>query len=437
MADLLSALREFRYLDEKRMLGALAPAEQQRWDELRAVVSPHTQPAVAPAASMPASQVSAEEPTTVGAPAMEVEPPFVDAELTEDAPSDEPMPSASPSSAFDRLPIPQAPIGAEPMLLESERPATDFEPTQVGVAEQAPHTDFDATVAGPLPLTDVAPMALTEPAPAPEPEPEPEPMLLGMQPVSADLQEDVAIAGAAANQEGELASPAPPVYLAPEPTQVVARDSAPWREFSSPPASEPSEEDAAEADFFKHFGSQQAAEPVAPSAEEPHAEPSSSSAESPLSSWPQPQALPPADAPVLAPEHSPLEVPSETVATSYVPGEQRVVVHTLEGLQTRGFLSETDLTRHAILLRKQSGGEQWLNIEELKAVFFLLGPDQQPSPAQGQRVNVKLRDGRTLTGNALDPGSQAVGFYLFPEDGNTRIDRIFLYLAAIKDIAPG
>jgi hypothetical protein len=135
-------------------------------------------------------------------------------------------------------------------------------------------------------------------------------------------------------------------------------------------------------------------------------------------------------------EPTPLAPPSADVVAPYVAGEQRVVVHTLEGLQTRGFLSDTDLTRHAILLRKQDGGEQWFNVEELKAVFFLLAPDQQPSPAQGQRVSVKLRDGRILAGNALDPGSQSVGFYLFPEEGNTRIDRIFLYLAAIKDITP-
>jgi hypothetical protein len=429
MADLLSALREFRYLDEKRLLGALAPAEQQRWEELREVVAPHTQP-LGPDPSTVAEPPGNEAPTEV-APVTEVEPPFVDAELTEDGVSeqtvaDQTAVGAPADSAFDRSPIPQPPVGAQPMLLEFERPATDFEPTNAAATERPPETDFEPTVAGPLPLTTVAPMALTNPAP----EPEPESMTAGIQSIAAEVERE---SPADEPLDPPEVPPAPPP--APEPTSVIPPSASPWRAFAeetASPTSTPSEEEesAAEADFFKHFGSRAATEPG------PLPEPPSDHAEPPPRSWAPPPSESPAAVPVLAPEVSPLAGPPEGVVAPYVPGTQRVVVHTLEGLQTRGFLAETDLTRHAILLRKQDGGEQWLNAEELKAVFFLIGPDQQPSPAQGQRVSVKLRDGRTLLGTALDPGSQAVGFYLYPEDGNARIDRIFLYLAAIKDIAP-
>jgi hypothetical protein len=435
MADLLSAMREFRYLDEKRLLGALAPAEQQRWEELRAIVAPHAEaptvvapaPEVAPIVIAPETPTAFDpEPTTAaGQPITEVEPPFVDAELTEDAGQDS---QATAVSAFDRAPIPQPPAGMQPMLLDVERPPTDFEPTAVAQTEYALPTDVEPTAVGPLPLTTPAPSAGNDV----------EAMLEGIE---AQYVPDSRAATEPGASPQVVAMPAP--SSATDHTAVIPPSATPWRAFSAPAISS-REEDAAEAEFFKNFGSHPAVAEVPPTPDSPSSDdaPQARLPELPqgdndpeATAWPKPKAVLQSDAPVIAPERSPLQPPDAVVA-QYSPGEQRVVVHTLEGLQTRGFLAETDLGRHAILLRKQDDSEQWFNIEELKAVFFLLAPDQQPSPAQGQRVTVRLRDGRTLLGTAVDPGQSAVGFYLFPEEGNARIDRIFLYLQAIKDITP-
>jgi hypothetical protein len=423
MADLLSALREFRYLDEKRLLGTLAPAEQQRWEELRSMVAPHTESptVVAPVPEPAQTAVEAEPPTVVSQPITEVEPPFVDAELTEDGGPDSQDSQVTAVSAFDRLPIPQPPAGAQPMLLEVARPPSDFETTAAGPTEYALPTDLEATAVGPLPLT----------SPAPSAAPDVEAMLEGIEAEHvSEVQSRAATEPGASPQYGAMHATQSPV----EHTAVVPEATAPWRAFSAPAISS-REEDAAEAEFFKNFGSHPAVPDHEEASQGPLPELPQDDGDSVARTWPKPQPLLQSDAPVLAPEPSPLQ-PSEAVATPYAPGDQRVVVHTLEGLQTRGFLAETDLGRHAILLRKQDGAEQWFNIEELKAVFFLLAPEQQPSPAQGQRVTVRLRDGRTLLGTAVDPGQSAVGFYLYPEEGNARIDRIFLYLQAIKDITP-
>jgi hypothetical protein len=476
MADRLSAMRELRYLDEKRLLGPLAPAEELRWEELRALISPQTAPS-APATAIPLpSPQTAQAPSQPQAPsfvsyvapasqATEVEPPFVDAELTEDAVAPPPQePSEGPAlSAFDKPPIPQAPLGQEPMLLDFQRPTTDFEPTQVGEVEQRPSTDFEQTRvvdAEPRPASDyeptrvaevepppvadfdpirvleleprpssdfdqtmVAPIPLSSMAPAPAPEPE-EPMMEGVQPLALEP----------GDQEADTTSPpeaSPPLEtqppIAPDQTAVIPPSAVPWRVTTSPGL------DPAEAEFFREFEEKRSA---APSASVPTPPPATHG--DVLNSWPRPQAVPTPspEVPALAPEPSPLGPPPETVVAPYVSGMQRVVVHTLEGLQTRGFLTETDLTRGAILLKKVDGGEQWFNVEELKAVFFLVAPDQKPSPAQGTRVGVTLRDGRNLHGTALDPSGQGVGFFLFPEEGNARVDRIFIYLQAVKDIAP-
>jgi hypothetical protein len=459
MADLLSAKRELRYLDEKRLLGQLAPAEQLRWEELRQMISPGSPaPGPAPAAAVPAPAPvplpqprvsyetgiaatfispppSAPEPTVV-------EPPFVDADLTEDTAVAEAAPDVTevaPGSAFDRAPIPQAPVGQEPMLLEVQHPAMDYESTQ---AAMRPHSDFEATTVAPMPLTATA---VTAPV-------EQESTMAGPQAVAIDPGfDDPAVAPAPTL----LMFPIPPPPA--EPTSVIPPAAIPWRESPSAVQTQPGASlDAVEAAFFSGYDTPAApaaapsVQPTVPVEEAPPAAqwlpptPVPTPTPPPAPLWSSPSSAPiqqtaPEEArqvPVLTHDGAPPPAAPETVVAPYVTGLQKVVVHTLEGLQTRGYLSDADLTRGAILLQKQDGGEKWFNIEELKAVFFMVPPDQQPNPAQGSRVAVVMRDGRILHGNAADPSGQGVGFFLFPDEGNARVDRIFIYLQAVKEINP-
>ncbi len=83
MADILSTLRELRSLEEKRAHGTLSPGEEQRFQELQTLVSSRgPKPGPPTPIPLPSPAASSPPPATV---AVDTEPPFVDADLTEDA----------------------------------------------------------------------------------------------------------------------------------------------------------------------------------------------------------------------------------------------------------------------------------------------------------------------------------------------------------------
>src|SRR6185295_1352808 len=62
MSDTRAAMREFRFLDDKRKQGGLSPSEEQRWGELRQGLGLPEEPAVAQVAyeADPNAQVQAQ-----------------------------------------------------------------------------------------------------------------------------------------------------------------------------------------------------------------------------------------------------------------------------------------------------------------------------------------------------------------------------------------
>src|SRR5690348_1814124 len=51
MSDTRTSMREFRFLDEKRKMGSLSPAEETRWTELRGLLGVPDAPVQEPAAA--------------------------------------------------------------------------------------------------------------------------------------------------------------------------------------------------------------------------------------------------------------------------------------------------------------------------------------------------------------------------------------------------
>src|SRR5688572_2200118 len=51
MSDTRTSMREFRFLDEKRKMGSLSPAEEARWTELRGLLGVPDAPVQQPAAA--------------------------------------------------------------------------------------------------------------------------------------------------------------------------------------------------------------------------------------------------------------------------------------------------------------------------------------------------------------------------------------------------
>ncbi|MFZ5470674.1 MAG: DUF6982 domain-containing protein [Myxococcota bacterium] len=156
---------------------------------------------------------------------------------------------------------------------------------------------------------------------------------------------------------------------------------------------------------------------------------------------------PPAPAPVnMAPLAPPLGGGKPTsafgqpgaLASAYVAGEHRVIVHTIEGQVKRGVIRDVDLLDATIALELQAGhAPENIPIQRMKAVFFMLPPGKQPSPTNGEKVRVTFNDGRQVAGFSNDVHDDLPGFFMVPADNRTNTARIFVYRASVRSVGPG
>jgi hypothetical protein len=136
------------------------------------------------------------------------------------------------------------------------------------------------------------------------------------------------------------------------------------------------------------------------------------------------------DLPVAVPDPEP---PADRPA--FLNGEPRVVVHTLAGRVKRGTLRSTDLGQPELLLGGITGGtEERIQLSDVKAVFFMLAPGEQPPATPGGRVRVTLSDGRQLDGFRESDGPGG-GLFLVPIDAaRTNTRAIFVCGDAIQQV---
>jgi hypothetical protein len=168
--------------------------------------------------------------------------------------------------------------------------------------------------------------------------------------------------------------------------------------------------------------------PPAPEAVAPPAPPAAAIAPSP------PAAAPPAAAPVAA-APAPAAQP-ETPSSCVLAGSHRVVVHTVEGTVKRGTLADPDLAAATLPLGSPAGGApEDVPTEKVKAIFFMLAPGEKPPLAQGKKVRVTFRDGRQVAGFSPDYSETAAGFFMIPGDTRTNTGRIWVYRAAVRQVA--
>ena len=136
-------------------------------------------------------------------------------------------------------------------------------------------------------------------------------------------------------------------------------------------------------------------------------------------------------------EDLPVPVPAEAPPgqPSFLAGEPRVVVHTLAGRVKRGTLRAPDLAKPELRLSPQVGGaEERIALSDVKAVFFMLTPGEQPPEFPGGRVRVTLSDGRLLDGFRESDGPGG-GLFLVPLDAaRTNTRSIFVCGDAIQAI---
>jgi hypothetical protein len=189
-----------------------------------------------------------------------------------------------------------------------------------------------------------------------------------------------------------------------------------------------------ERDDFEDFAPVPAPAPPRPIAPlPPLSKPSPSPQFTPL---PIPAASPrptPAPMPAVALRAAPAPAPN-----AIIPGEHRVVVHTLEGQVKRGMVRNPVLDGEQIDLEVVPGQPpERIATRRLKAVFFLLPPGSRGPLGEGLKLRVTFSDERQVAGFAPNYRPSDNGFFMIPSDTRTNTARIYIYRAAVKNIARG
>jgi hypothetical protein len=129
--------------------------------------------------------------------------------------------------------------------------------------------------------------------------------------------------------------------------------------------------------------------------------------------------------------------PPMVLNPSFIEGDHRVVIHTLEGQVHRGTVHNLDLQEDALAVQQQDGRSVELPTRRLKAVFFVLSPGEKPLPSRGERVQVTFRDGRQVVGYSDDHANGEACFFVVPADGRTNTARVYVFRGGVQSITTG
>jgi len=122
---------------------------------------------------------------------------------------------------------------------------------------------------------------------------------------------------------------------------------------------------------------------------------------------------------------------------SFVAGEHRIVLHTVEGQVLRGSIANADLQDPELPLIQPNGAVARVPAGHVKAIFFMLPAGEQPPQSEGTRVRITFGDGRQVSGIAPDYAPGSVGFFVLPLDTRTHTARVWVYRTAIRQISVG
>ncbi len=139
--------------------------------------------------------------------------------------------------------------------------------------------------------------------------------------------------------------------------------------------------------------------------------------------------------PVPVPVQAPPQPQPQAQASVAVPGEHRVILHTVEGQVKRGSIKDAKLGEAQLPLQLANGGAETLPRERVKALFFMLAPGARAPSTEGNKVRVTFKDGRQVAGFSKDHQAATAGFFVVPADNRTNTERIFIFRHAVQAIA--
>ena len=123
------------------------------------------------------------------------------------------------------------------------------------------------------------------------------------------------------------------------------------------------------------------------------------------------------------------------LSPTFVEGEHRVVLHTLEGQVRRGTVRDLDLLDPVIRLAQPGRAPEAIAADRVKAIFFMQEAGTPPPPSAGRRIRVGFADGRQIVGFSEDVDAGEQGFFLVPADTRTHTARIYVFRAGVQSIS--
>jgi len=121
-----------------------------------------------------------------------------------------------------------------------------------------------------------------------------------------------------------------------------------------------------------------------------------------------------------------------------------VVAHHRDGQLTRGHTPDFRPGRPTFAVTTESGMSLRILVEDLKAIFFVRSLSGDPDhvqdnafdeePRVGRRVWVVFQDGEQLAGRAPSVNLTNQGFFLFPNDSDSNLERAWVVIKSTREI---
>ena len=112
------------------------------------------------------------------------------------------------------------------------------------------------------------------------------------------------------------------------------------------------------------------------------------------------------------------------LSPTFVEGEHRVVLHTLEGQVRRGTVQDLDLLDPVIRLAQPGRPPEAIAADRVKAIFFMQEPGTPPPPSTGRRIRVGFADGRQIVASPRTSTGASRGSSSSPPSTRTHTARI-------------
>lgn len=122
----------------------------------------------------------------------------------------------------------------------------------------------------------------------------------------------------------------------------------------------------------------------------------------------------------------------------------KIVLHFLNGGVTKGFTEDFFPNKNKFHLRdKDTGKVTEIDILQLKGIFFVKNFDGNKEYKEkdnteriglGKRIMIRFKDGETIRGYTSGYSPERSGFFTFPSDPESNMERVFVLKSATADI---